>query len=45
MSDWEHQNPERVARARATLQDALGRDQVDLATLSVALRMLRGLPT
>jgi glutamate dehydrogenase len=44
MSEWEHQNPERVARARATLHEALSRDQVDLATLSVALRMLRGLP-
>jgi glutamate dehydrogenase len=45
MLEWEHQNPERVTRVRATLHEALTRDRVDLAPLSVALRMLRGLPT
>jgi hypothetical protein len=32
-----------VERARATGRAALDRDVVDLATLSVALRVLRGL--
>jgi glutamate dehydrogenase len=42
---WEAANEERVARARATLAEALARDTVDLATLSVALRVMRGLPS
>ena len=41
---WEKAHAERVARTRATVHDALLRDTVDLATLSVALRMMRGLP-
>jgi glutamate dehydrogenase len=41
---WVAQNSERVERARATVREALDRDVVDLATLSVALRVLRGLP-
>ena len=42
---WAEQNPERVERARTTFAEALSRDPVDLATLSVALRVMRGLPT
>jgi glutamate dehydrogenase len=42
---WEKANSERVARAHSTIAEALARDNVDLATLSVALRVLRGLPT
>jgi glutamate dehydrogenase len=45
LDDWAAQNPERVERARATFADALSRDEVDLATLSVVLRVMRGLPT
>jgi glutamate dehydrogenase len=45
MASWEAANEERVARARATLAEALARDTVDLATLSVALRVMRGLPS
>ena len=45
MAEWEHENPERVARARSTVQEALGRGHVDLAPLSVALRVMRGLPS
>ncbi|PZS27028.1 MAG: NAD-glutamate dehydrogenase [Pseudonocardiales bacterium] len=41
---WMQANAERVERARATVQAALSRDVVDLATLSVALRVMRGLP-
>jgi len=44
MAAWASANPERVERARATLAEALARDHVDLATLSVALRVMRGLP-
>src|SRR5213078_3028760 len=33
---WAEQNPERVERARTTFAEALSRDPVDLATLSVA---------
>jgi glutamate dehydrogenase len=40
---WEHKHSARVDRATATLDDALGRDTVDLATLSVALRVMRSL--
>ncbi len=42
---WERANSARIARARATVAEALARDTVDLATLSVALRVMRGLPT
>jgi glutamate dehydrogenase len=42
LTSWEDQHFERVARARATLTEALGRPVVDLATLSVALRVMRG---
>ena len=42
---WERTNAARVARARATVAEALARDTVDLATLSVALRVMRSLPT
>ncbi|MCW2525084.1 MAG: NAD-glutamate dehydrogenase [Frankiales bacterium] len=41
---WAAKNPERVERARATFAEALSRDTVDLATLSVALRVMRSLP-
>jgi glutamate dehydrogenase len=40
---WVEQNVERVERARTTVRAALDRDVADLATLSVALRVLRGL--
>jgi glutamate dehydrogenase len=42
---WVEQNVERVERARTTVRAALDRDVADLATLSVALRVLRGLPS
>jgi glutamate dehydrogenase len=45
LAQWEKVNAERVARARATVGEALARDTVDLATLSVALRVMRGLPS
>jgi glutamate dehydrogenase len=45
MAEWEHENAARVARARATVHEALSRDHVDLATLSVALRVMRSLPS
>ncbi len=41
MSEWEHANEARVTRARTTLHAALESDEVDLATLSVALRVMR----
>jgi glutamate dehydrogenase len=44
MAQWAQQNPERVERARSTFAEALSRDTVDLATLSVALRVMRSLP-
>jgi len=44
MATWMHVNAERVERARSTVQEALEREVVDLATLSVALRVMRGLP-
>ena len=44
-ADWTSQNPERVERARTTVRAALDRETVDLATLSVALRVMRGLPS
>jgi glutamate dehydrogenase len=42
---WKQANTERVGRAQATIQAALERDEVDLATLSVALRVMRSLPS
>ncbi|HZC70272.1 MAG TPA: NAD-glutamate dehydrogenase [Jatrophihabitans sp.] len=42
---WVEQHVERVDRARSTVRAALDRDVADLATLSVALRVLRGLPS
>jgi len=41
---WMQQNPERVELARSTGRAALDRDGADLATLSVALLVLRRLP-
>jgi glutamate dehydrogenase len=41
IKQWEADNQERVTRARQTVAEALGRDPVDLATLSVALRVMR----
>ena len=41
---WAEQNHERVERARTTVRAALDREVVDLATLSVALRVMRSLP-
>ncbi|SHG21924.1 glutamate dehydrogenase [Jatrophihabitans endophyticus] len=43
IDEWADRNTERVERARETVTAALSRDVVDLATLSVALRVLRGL--
>jgi glutamate dehydrogenase len=40
---WERQNAQRVDRALSIIGDALQRDRVDLATLSVALRVMRSL--
>jgi glutamate dehydrogenase len=45
MAQWAGRNPERMARARSTFAEALSRDKVDLATLSVALRVMRSLPS
>jgi glutamate dehydrogenase len=42
---WAASNSERVDRARTTVRAALDREAVDLATLSVALRVMRSLPT
>jgi glutamate dehydrogenase len=44
MHDWELAHSERVERARDTFAEALSRDAVDLATLAVALRIMRALP-
>jgi len=44
MAAWIAANAERVERARSTVEAALAREEVDLATLSVALRVMRGLP-
>jgi glutamate dehydrogenase len=43
IDEWVAQNVERVERARTTVRAALDRDTADLATLSVALRVLRSL--
>jgi glutamate dehydrogenase len=40
---WVDANAERVERARSTVRDALDEEDANLATLSVALRVLRGL--
>ena len=40
---WAEANSERVERARTTVRAGLDRDAVDLATLSVALRVMRTL--
>jgi len=40
---WEEANAEGVARARATLEEINAVEDPDLATLSVALRVLRNL--
>jgi glutamate dehydrogenase len=45
IDEWVAQNIERVERARTTVRAALDREVADLATLSVALRVLRGLPS
>ncbi|HEX2905179.1 MAG TPA: NAD-glutamate dehydrogenase [Jatrophihabitans sp.] len=45
MAQWATENAERLNRARATFSEALSRDPIDLATLSVALRVMRSLPT
>ena len=45
ITEWEAANAERVSRARTVVTEALNRDQIDLATLSVALRVLRGVST
>jgi glutamate dehydrogenase len=42
---WAKQNVERVDRARTTVRAGLDRETVDLATLSVALRVMRSLPS
>ncbi|MDT4946742.1 MAG: glutamate dehydrogenase [Pseudonocardiales bacterium] len=44
MAEWMAANSERVERTRSTVREALDREVVDLATLSVALRVMRGLP-
>ncbi|MHB1612832.1 MAG: NAD-glutamate dehydrogenase [Actinomycetes bacterium] len=40
---WEEQSAEGLARSRATLAEIAGTDRVDIATLSVALRIFRTL--
>ncbi len=42
---WEAANAERVTRTLAIVADALAVELPDLATLSVALRVMRGLPS
>jgi glutamate dehydrogenase len=42
---WAKANIERVERARTTVRAALDRETIDLATLSVALRVMRSLPS
>ena len=44
IDEWVARNEARVERARDTVRAALNRDVADLATLSVALRVLRGVP-
>ena len=45
VEQWEAANASRVARTRATIEEALAIEKPDLATLSVALRVMRSLPT
>jgi glutamate dehydrogenase len=45
MTQWEKANAQRVARTRSTVAEALGCERVDLAALSVALRVMRSLPS
>ena len=42
---WAAANSERVERARTTVRAGLDRETVDLATLSVALRVMRSVPS
>ena len=44
IATWTERNAERVDRTRTTVRAALDREVVDLATVSVALRVMRGLP-
>ena len=44
IAQWEKLHAARVERATQTLRDALSREHVDLATLSVALRVMRSMP-
>jgi glutamate dehydrogenase len=44
VAQWRASNVERVERARTTVRAALDREVVDLATLSVALRVMRSVP-
>ncbi|MCZ3387350.1 MAG: NAD-glutamate dehydrogenase [Actinomycetia bacterium] len=43
ITDWENANAEGLARARTTLHEIASSDSFDLATLSVALRVVRTL--
>ena len=43
IAQWERANASRLVRARAALQEIAGAGQLDLATLSVVSRQLRGL--
>ena len=43
ITDWENANSEGLIRARATLHEIAAGDDFDLATLSVALRVIRTL--
>ncbi|MCW2495047.1 NAD-glutamate dehydrogenase [Jatrophihabitans sp.] len=45
MQVWVAANAERVERARSTVRAGLDRETVDLATLSVALRVMRSVPS
>jgi glutamate dehydrogenase len=44
IATWTERNSERVDRARTTVRAALDREVIDLATVSVALRVMRALP-
>jgi glutamate dehydrogenase len=43
IDEWVEANAERVQRARSTVRDALDGEYATLATVSVVLRVLRGL--
>jgi len=45
ITDWENANSEGLTRARSTLHEIASSDAFDLATLSVALRVIRTLAT